>query len=90
MSHLPSREQIGKILQVGVRGYQLNDLAIDELKIVAAEWVSGRLVDRETMTPMVVLGGLSQAWYVQTIDDDDADGWLFVDAALGGTDESPK
>ncbi len=49
------------------------------VRIVAA-YASGRLVDRDAMTPMYRQGGMSGAWYRET-DGDPPDGWLAIEDA---------
>ena len=76
MSDLPSREDIGQWLDQWARSGEVGwyEMFSDTLRAVA----SGRLVDRETMTPMYRQGGMSGAWYRET-DGDPPDGWLAIE-----------
>ena len=73
MSELPSREDAkdwsDRYAEV------VNDRSM--VRIVAA-YASGRLVDRDAMTPMYRQGGMSGAWYRET-DGDPPDGWLVIE-----------
>ena len=75
MSDLPSRQWFRD--HAGVMLNDTDEEGMEEWAIVAA-YASGRLVDRETMTPMYRQGGMSGAWYRET-DGDPPDGWLAIE-----------
>ncbi len=75
-SPLPSRE--GVAIDLALAEVDLSDAPLRDILTIAAVWASGRLVDREAMTPMYRQGGLSGAWYPE-YDGDEPDGWLIAD-----------
>ena len=71
---LPSREAVR-------HSDNIHDFPTYLLKVLlplARAWQSGRLVDRDAMTPMYRQGGISGAWYRET-DGDPPDGWLAIE-----------
>ena len=75
MSDLPSREEVatwdGLIVETHRR--------IQDVLSILDAYVSGRLVDREAMTPMYRQGGLSGAWYPVVHGEPEPDGWLAIE-----------
>ena len=80
VSDLPSRESVGIDLALAAADLRHPDAPLFDILIIATEWAAGRLVDRETMTPMYRQGGMSGAWYRET-DGDPPDGWLAIEDA---------
>ena len=76
MSDLPSRARVADLGCTASSPEQAEDI-----EAILNAYRVGRLVDRDTMTPMFRQGGLSGAWYPET-DGDPPDGWLLVDAAI--------
>ncbi len=77
MSDLPSRQWFRD--HAGVMLNDTDDEGMEEWAIVAA-YASGRLVDREAMTPMRRQGGMSGAWYREK-EGYPPDGWLAIEDA---------
>ena len=85
MNNLPSRDDVKADIELLRRNAWTHNIGAPvPFSSVLAAYAEGRLVDRDTMTPMYRQGGLSGAWYPVVHGEPEPDGWLVT--AIGDTD----